>query len=84
MGPQSQADAYEALAYRDKRRRESTSELASGKSRLVQERNTKGNRILSGFPFNCHCLWSRDKLYELSRLKRVPILASNLEWKDEC
>ncbi|KAL8792102.1 MAG: hypothetical protein Q9195_005277 [Heterodermia aff. obscurata] len=42
MGPQSQADAYEVLAYREKRRRESISETASGTSGLVQERNTKG------------------------------------------
>ena len=28
VGPQSQADAYEALAYREKRRRESMSEVA--------------------------------------------------------
>lgn len=30
IGPQSEADAYETLAYREKRRRESTSEQAKG------------------------------------------------------
>lgn len=42
MGPQSQADAYETLAYREKRRRESLSEVALVTPKLVEERDREG------------------------------------------
>lgn len=42
MGPQSQADAYETLAYREKRRRESLSEVALVRPKLVEERDNQG------------------------------------------
>ena len=45
MGPQSQADAYETLAYREKRRRDSKSEAATATPKIVEERNTKGKSI---------------------------------------
>lgn len=44
MGPQSQADAYETLAYREKRRRESLSEVALVRPKLVEERDNQGKR----------------------------------------
>ena len=37
VGPQSEADAYETLAYREKRRRESTSEMAAATSRIDEK-----------------------------------------------
>lgn len=37
MGPQSEADAYETLAYRDKRRRQSRSEMASATPRIGEK-----------------------------------------------
>ena len=42
LGPQSQADAYETLAYREKRRRESTSENAVATPRIIEKRNENG------------------------------------------
>ena len=84
MGPQSQADAYEVLAYREKRRRESTSETASVTPRLVQERNTKGTT------FCLHLLSVANVLgLETSRMKLQDcivflVLAIYMEWKDQC
>lgn len=84
MGPQSQADAYEVLAYREKRRRESASETASVTPRLVQDRNTKGNRLLFSSP-------SESSVFglEISCMNHLDcivfsILAIHLEWKDQC
>ena len=42
VGPQSQADAYETLAYREKRRRESTSEMASATPVVAEEPSSSG------------------------------------------
>ncbi|KAL8820120.1 MAG: hypothetical protein Q9191_007584 [Dirinaria sp. TL-2023a] len=42
VGPQSQADAYETLAYREKRRRESTSEMASANPVVAEEPSSNG------------------------------------------
>lgn len=59
LGPQSQADAYETLAYREKRRRESTSEGAVTSPKLVEKPHENGtpsgyfgsNRANNGSPW---------------------------------
>lgn len=52
IGPQSEADAYETLAYREKRRRQSTSERAAAASKLDEGNSylgmtTSSNRRLA-------------------------------------
>ena len=42
IGPQSQADAYETLAYREKRRRESASEMAAATPKLEEAIDDQG------------------------------------------
>lgn len=41
MGPQSEADAYETLAYREKRRRESKSDITSATSTIDERRSMR-------------------------------------------
>lgn len=43
VGPQSEADAYETLAYRDKRRRQSKSEMAAATPRIDEKSKSEGN-----------------------------------------
>ena len=43
VGPQSEADAYETLAYRDKRRRQSKSEMAAATPRIDEKSKSDGN-----------------------------------------
>ncbi len=43
MGPQSEADAYETLAYRDNRRRQSRSEMATATPRIDEKNNSEEN-----------------------------------------
>jgi hypothetical protein len=45
IGPQSEADAYETLAYREKRRRESISEIAESQLRLRENGNIDGKPL---------------------------------------
>jgi hypothetical protein len=45
IGPQSETDAYETLAYREKRRRESISEIAESQLRLRENGNTEGKPL---------------------------------------
>ena len=43
VGPQSEADAYETLAYRDKRRRQSKSEMAAATPRIEEKKSSEGS-----------------------------------------
>ncbi|CAF9942290.1 hypothetical protein IMSHALPRED_003459 [Imshaugia aleurites] len=43
VGPQSEADAYETLAYRDKRRRQSKSDMATATSRIDEKSSSEKN-----------------------------------------
>lgn len=43
VGPQSEADAYETLAYRDKRRRQSKSEMAAARPRIDEKSSSEKN-----------------------------------------